>query len=288
MKVLVAGSAGQLGRALAETRPIGVTLVAPAEAEFDISNPAAIEAVVSREAPDLLINAAAYTAVDRAETERDRAMLLNATAAGWLAEAAARARAGFVHVSTDFVFDGTAGTPYRPEDPTNPLGAYGETKLAGERAVLSAHRQALLVRTAWVYATRGQNFMHTMLRLMAERDEVRVVSDQIGTPTNAASLARAIWQLTAHGATGIFHWTDAGVASWYDFAVAILEEALAQGLLSSAVPIIPIRTEDYPTPARRPAYSVLDKSATWAITGPARHWRVELREALARVRGTLA
>lgn len=288
MKVLVAGSAGQLGRALADTRPTGVSLVAPAEAEFDIADPAAIDVVVSREAPDLLINAAAYTAVDRAETERDRAMLLNGVAAGWLAEAAVRAGAGFVHVSTDFVFDGTAGTPYRPDAPTNPLGAYGESKLAGERAVMSAHQSALLVRTAWVYAARGHNFMQTMLRLMAERDEVRVVSDQIGTPTNASSLARAIWKLTAAGEKGIFHWTDAGVASWYDFAVAILEEALAQGLLSSAIPIIPIRTEDYPTPARRPAYSVLDKSATWAITGPARHWRVELREALARVGGTLA
>lgn len=288
MKVLVAGSAGQLGRALADTQPSGVTLVAPPEGEFDIGNEAAVEAVVARERPDLLINAAAYTAVDRAESEAAKAMRVNGQAPGWLAAAAARAGAGFVHVSTDFVFDGTAGTPYPPDAAPNPIGAYGETKLAGEIAVRAAHPQALILRTAWVYAAQGQNFMRTMLRLMAERDEVRVVADQIGTPTNAASLARAIWQLAGKGATGTFHWTDAGVASWYDFAVAILEEALALGLLSSAVPVIPIRTVDYPTPARRPAYSVLDKSATFALIGPARHWRVELREALGRVAGVLA
>ncbi|MFQ3666287.1 MAG: sugar nucleotide-binding protein, partial [Sphingomonadaceae bacterium] len=161
------------------------------------------------------------------------------------------------------------------------VGAYGRTKLAGERAVFAAHAAPLLVRTAWVHAARGHNFVATMLRLMAERDEVRVVCDQVGTPTHATSLARAIWALLATGATGIFHWTDAGVASWYDFAVAIQEEALAAGLLGRAVPILPIRTEDYPTPARRPACGILDKSATYALIGPARHWRAELRDALA-------
>ena len=143
---------------------------------------------------------------------------------------------------------------------------------------------ALIVRTAWVYDATGANFVRTMLRLMRERDEVRVVADQIGTPTHAAGLARAIWALVTARASGIFHWTDAGVASWYDFAVAIQEEAFALGLLERMVPVVPIATSDYPTPARRPAMSVLDKRATWAITGVAAHWRQELRAALKEMR----
>ncbi|MBV8972705.1 MAG: sugar nucleotide-binding protein, partial [Sphingomonadaceae bacterium] len=138
----------------------------------------------------------------------------------------------------------------------------------------------LIVRTAWVYAARGSNFVHTMLRLMRERDEVRVVADQFGSPTHAVTLARTILALAGGGHTGIFHATDAGTATWYDFAVAIQEEALAIGLLTRAVPVVPIRTEDYPTPARRPAFGVLDKTATWAITGPARYWRDELRDCM--------
>jgi dTDP-4-dehydrorhamnose reductase len=280
MRVLVAGAAGQLGRALRATCPEGVTLLAPPEAEFDIADEAAIARVVADARCDALVNAAAYTAVDRAEAERDRAMLLNGSAPGWLATAAAQAGAAFVHVSTDFVFDGRASIPYPPEAEPNPIGAYGETKLAGERAVAAAHPAPLLVRTAWVYAAEGQNFLKTMLRLMGTRDEVRVVADQVGTPTHAASLARAIWGLLARGTTGTFHWTDAGVASWYDFAVAIQEEALLRGLLPCNVPVLPIRTADYPTPARRPAWSVLDKTGSFELLGPARHWRVELRAAL--------
>lgn len=284
MRLLVAGSGGQLGRALADCVPAGATLVAPAEADFDISDRAAIERAVAGAGADILVNAAAYTAVDRAESEADRAMLLNGTAPGWLAAAAHAAGMGFVHVSTDFVFDGEASRPYPPDARPNPLGVYGATKLAGEQAVRAAHPQALILRTAWVHAARGNNFVHTMLRLMGSRDEVRVVADQVGTPTHAASLARAIWALAARGATGTLHWTDAGVASWYDFAVAIQEEALALGLLDRAVPVLPIATEDYPTPARRPRWSVLDKQATFALVGPARHWRVELRDALAAMR----
>jgi dTDP-4-dehydrorhamnose reductase len=288
MRLLVAGSAGQLGRALAETRPAGATLIAPPEAEFDISDRDAIARVVAAAGADILVNAAAYTAVDRAEQEPERAMLLNGEAPGWLAAAACAHGLGFVHVSTDFVFDGRASLPYPPDAAPNPLGVYGATKLAGELAVRAAHHHALILRTAWVYAAEGANFVHTMLRLMASRDEVRVVADQVGTPTHAASLARAIWALAANGATGTFHWTDAGVASWYDFAVAIQEEALAAGLLARAVPVLPIATEDYPTPARRPNWSVLDKRATFALVGPARHWRVELRDAIARLRSPAA
>ncbi|WP_372915635.1 dTDP-4-dehydrorhamnose reductase [Sandarakinorhabdus sp.] len=278
MRVLVAGSGGQLGRALAATAPAGVTLIAPAEADFDIGNAAQVREVVAAARPNLVINAAAWTAVDKAEADEAAALLVNATAVGHLAAAAAAADARFVQISTDYVFDGQACQPYRPETPPAPASAYGRTKLAGEQAATAHHPSPLIIRTAWVYAAVGNNFVKTMLRLMAERDEVRVVADQLGTPTHAASLARAIWAL--HGHSGTFHWTDAGAASWYDFAIAIHDEATALGMLARPTRVLPIRTEDYPTPARRPAYGVLDKSSSWAITGPARHWRHELVDCL--------
>ena len=281
MKLLIAGAGGQLGRALQAIVPPGASIVAPPEAEFDITDAAAVARVVAASAATHLVNAAAYTAVDKAEADLAVARRINVDAVATLAAAARANGLGFVHVSTDFVFDGTASSPYAPAAPTNPLGAYGITKRDGE---IAAGSDALIVRTAWVYAAAGNNFVRTMLRVMAERPEVRVVADQIGTPTHAAGLARTIWTLAGAGQTGICHWTDAGVASWYDFAVAIQEEALAISLLAKAVPVIPIRTADYPTPARRPAYSVLDKSETWAITGPARHWRCELRDCLAMMK----
>ncbi|MBS3960422.1 MAG: dTDP-4-dehydrorhamnose reductase [Sandarakinorhabdus sp.] len=284
MKVLIAGSAGQLGRALQAAAPAGAEIVAPPRSAFDILDEVQVAGLVQTVRPGLLINAAAYTAVDKAESEPETAHAVNAEAPGRLAAAAAAVGARFVHVSTDFIFDGRSPAPYLPDAAPAPLCVYGETKLRGEEAVRLAHAGALIVRTAWVYAAQGGNFVRTMLRLMAERDEVRVVADQIGTPTSAAGLARAIWALDAAGRTGTFHWTDAGVASWYDFAVAIQEEALAAGLLGRIVPVVPIRTSDYPTPARRPAMSLLDKTETWAVTGPAAHWRAELRAVIARMK----
>ena len=277
MRALIAGAGGQLGRALQACAPAGVTVIAPAEADFDITDAATVARVIADSGADIVFNAAAYTAVDKAEADAALAQRINADAVALLAAHAPR----LVHVSTDFIFDGTASRPYAPNATPNPVSAYGATKLAGE---IAAGPDALIVRTAWVYAAVGNNFVHTMLRLMRERPEVRVVADQIGTPTHVAGLARALWTLSAAGAHGIHHWTDAGAASWYDFAVAIQEEALAIGLLGSAVPIIPIRTEDYPTPAQRPAYSVLDKSSCWAITGPAAHWRTELRLCLSAIK----
>ena len=186
-----------------------------------------------------------------------------------------------VHISTDFVFDGTLGRPYRPDDAPNPLGVYGATKLAGEQAVTTADPSALIVRTAWVHGPTGANFVATMLRLMAERERLGIVADQIGTPTHADGLADALWRLAAGDARGIVHHTDAGVASWYDFAVAIREEALALGLLDRAAEVMPIATADYPTPARRPGIAVLDKTSGWAAAGIAPlHWRDGLRRAL--------
>jgi dTDP-4-dehydrorhamnose reductase len=230
--------------------------------------------------PDVIFNAAAYTATDHAENDEPRAYAVNKTGVGILARNAAKAGARLVHVSTDFVFDGERGRPYRPDDETAPLSAYGRTKLAGEyEAIVSAN--ALIVRSSWVYAARGSNFVRTMLRLMSERERLGVVADQIGSPTEAGSLADALWQLAAKRATGIHHYSDSGVASWYDFAVAIQEEAIKTGLLDRVIPIDPISAADYPTAAARPSYSVLDTRSTIALLGKAPlHWRVNLRRML--------
>ena len=282
MKALVVGANGQLGRALQATVPTDVDVQAHDVDTLDITDAGAIAACLSELQPDIVFNAAAYTAVDKAESEEPVARLVNATAVGLLVEGARRVGARFVHVSTDFVFDGEAGIPYAPDAAPSPLGVYGRTKLEGEYL---AGPDALIVRTAWVYAPTGGNFVRTMLRLMAERPEVRVVADQIGTPTYAPGLAAALWALAEKGVTGIHHHTDSGAASWYDFAVAIQEEALAIGLLNRAVPVIPIATADFPTPARRPHYSVLDKSSTIAALGaPAPHWHVNLRHMLNEVK----
>jgi dTDP-4-dehydrorhamnose reductase len=272
---LIVGAAGQLGRALRACAPAGLALVTHDVDTLDITDAGAIEECLAHVQPDVMLNAAAYTAVDKAESDEAAAHAINATAVGLLAEGARKVGARFVHISTDFVFDGTSGIPYAPDAVPAPLGAYGRTKLEGERL---AGKNALIVRTAWVYAPMGGNFVRTMLRLMAERPEVRVVADQIGTPTYAPGLASALWVLAGKGVTGIHHYTDSGAASWYDFAVAIQEEALAIGLLDTAVPVIPIATADFPTPARRPHYSVLDKASTIAaLGGHAPHWRVNIR-----------
>lgn len=281
MKALIVGAGGQLGRCLAVTAPEGVGLVALERTTLDITDAASVYAVIATETPDLILNAAGYTAVDKAESDEETAYAVNATAVGLLADAAAKHKARLVHVSTDFVFDGQAGTPYAPSAAASPLSAYGRTKLAGERL---AGPGALIVRTAWVYAPTGGNFVRTMLRLMRERPEVRVVADQIGTPTYAPGLAAALWAMAGQGVTGIHHYTDAGVASWYDFAVAIQEEALAAGLLSTQVPVTPIATSDFAGPATRPGYSVLDKTSTFAVLGhPTPHWRANLRTMIAEI-----
>lgn len=279
------GAGGQLGRALGATAPEKVTAVALNRAQLDVTDRAAVAAALVEFKPDLLVNAAAYTAVDKAESEPEAAYRGNRDAPATLAAAAREAGARLLHVSTDFVFDGCAGAPYAPDTPTAPLGVYGASKLAGEEAVRDLLPNALVVRTAWVYSADGANFVRTMLRLMRERPEVRVVADQVGTPTHAQSLARALWALAESGATGTLHYTDAGVASWYDLAVAVQEEARASGLLDRAVPVIPIRTKDFPTPARRPSYSVLDATAAWRQLGqPPAHWRQELRSMLSALR----
>ncbi|MCB2066831.1 MAG: dTDP-4-dehydrorhamnose reductase [Erythrobacter sp.] len=275
MKVLITGSAGQLGRALVGSAPAGADVHCVDLAECDLADAAAITALVAEVSPDLVINAAAYTAVDKAESDENTARAINA---GAVAALVAAHPGKLLHVSTDFVFDGQSARAYRPEDARNPLSAYGRTKAEGEDHLRPTD---LLVRTAWVYTAGGANFVRTMLRLMAERDAISVVVDQIGAPTWANGLAATIWALVDKGAVGTFHHSDAGLASWYDFAVAIQEEALALGLLDKAVPITPIPTSAYPTPATRPAFSLLDCSATRALLGDSHtHWRANLRRML--------
>lgn len=276
MKALITGAGGQLGRALLAYAPTGVEVIACDSAVLNISDADAVAEKVAQTTPDIIINAAAYTAVDKAEEDEARAFAVNRDGVAHLAATGVR----LVHISTDFVFDGSASSPYPVDAPTNPLGIYGASKLAGEKA---AGDDALIVRTAWVYASEGGNFVHTMLRLMKERGAVGVVADQIGTPTWATSLASAIWQMVGKDARGLYHYTDSGVASWYDFAVAIAQEATALGLLDTMPEVSPLTTADFPTKAQRPPFSVLDKTATNALIGPAPHWRANLRKMLEEV-----
>ncbi len=275
MKVLLTGGTGQLGSALQRTAPEGLHIFAPSRDDFDLSKPSRLGALVARAAPDVLINAGAYTAVDRAESEANLARAINADAVIAMAEAMDELGGRLVQISTDFVFDGRSSQPYGPDDAKRPLSVYGKTKSLGEDG---AGKGDMIVRASWVYGAGHSNFVTTMLRLMRERDELSVVSDQIGAPTWANGLAEAVWGLIGRGAQGIFHHSDSGSASWYDFAVAIQEEALSIGLLDREVPIRPIETHEYPTPAVRPAFSRLDCSKTSKLLGEYQApWRQNLR-----------
>lgn len=278
--MLITGARGQLGRELVATIPDGYELHAYGRQDLDVTDPQAVADWIKLHRPSLVVNAASYTAVDRAESDREAAIRINCLAPGHLAESVAQVGGRLIHISTDYVFDGTQSRPYRPEDTPQPLGVYGESKLGGERRVLQVLGQrALVMRTSWLYASHGNNFVRTMLRHMREREEIWVISDQIGTPTWARGLAQAIWMAGERPElSGVYNWTDAGVASWYDFAIAIQEEAMARRLLSRAISIVPIRTEDYPAAAARPSYSVLEKHDTWeALDYVPQHWRKALR-----------
>jgi dTDP-4-dehydrorhamnose reductase len=286
LKVLITGATGQVGRALLKSAPPEVAAVGMTRAELDIGDEQAVMSSIQSHQPDLIINTAAYTAVDRAESEPQFAERANSLGPHHLGVAAAAMGSRLLHLSTDFVFDGTGSRPYTTDAPTNPLSVYGRTKLAGEEAVRHAlPDKSVVIRTAWVYAAEGSNFVRTMLRVMAAKGSVRVVADQVGSPTAADSLAAVIWAIAARpDLNGIYHWTDMGVASWYDFAVAIAEESAALGILPAEVRVDPIATEEYPTAARRPAYSVLDKRPLLAqLSIPARHWRGNLRSVLKEI-----
>lgn len=301
MKVLLTGAAGQLGQALVAGQPAqvggqAVELLACSRAELDLADPEACHRAVREHRPDWVLNAGAYTAVDQAEREPELAQAVNAGAPRALAEALADCGGRLLQVSTDFVFDGGQGHPYAPEQPRCPLGVYGASKAAGEAAVeelLVPMGRGTILRTSWVYGPVGRNFCRTMVRLHREREQIGVVADQVGCPTSTASLAAACWRLIGQAAEQgragsraalppILHWSDAGVASWYDFAVAIGELGVAAGLLERAARVTPLTTADYPTPARRPSYSLLDCTASRAALGimPS-HWRTALQGVLA-------
>ena len=281
-RALVLGAGGQLGSALMATAPEGVSATGVTRHECDISNPDAVRQCVNDFDPEWVINAAAYTAVDEAEDFPERAYAINADGPGYLAQACAASGIRVLHVSTDFVFDGKTGSPYPTDAVAAPLGGYGESKWRGEQAVEASGANHVMVRTSWVYAASGRNFVLTMLRLMRERKVVHVVNDQTGAPTLARGLAEVCWALVRHPeAQGTFHWSDAGSITWYEFACGIRDEALSLGLLTAAVSVEPIPAEAFPTKAQRPAYSVLDATGTVATLGVMqRPWRDALRDML--------
>jgi dTDP-4-dehydrorhamnose reductase len=282
-RVLLTGGGGQVGRALIASAPADIDLRVTTHADPDIADAVQVSRYFVGFKPTLVINAAAYTAVDRAESDEAAARSANVDGPRNLARALLEIDdSRLIQISTDYVFDGRACSPYLPTDEPAPLSAYGRTKLGGEETVLAElGARALVLRTGWVYAAQGANFFRTMLRLMTARAEVAVIDDQVGTPTSATSLADAIWAFSRRPElSGVFHWSDAGVASWYDFAVAIAEEAQGR-LLNGHVTVRAIASHEYPTAARRPQYSILDKRSAIAALGlNPFHWRTKLRSVI--------
>lgn len=284
MNILVTGADGQLGRELRRvTAGSADRYIFTDAAELDITDAEAVDRTVREERADVIVNCAAYTNVDRAEEDEATADLLNHRAVAYLSAAAARYDALLVHVSTDYVFGGEGNLPRREEDPVNPLGVYGRTKLAGERAVADSGCRYLIFRTAWLYSPHGNNFVKTMLRLSAERDRLNVVFDQVGTPTYAGDLACAIFGIVEErkyeGREGVYHFSDEGVCSWYDFAAEIAGYAG-----HTACEIRPCHSDEFPSKVKRPAYSVLDKTKikeTFGLRIP--HWRESLGRCLERM-----
>ena len=279
--VLVTGANGQLGnelRVIATAYP-AFNFIFVGKDELAIDNEAAVQELFIKHPIDYCINCAAYTAVDKAEAEVEQAFLINATATGILAKACAQHNTQLVHISTDYVFDGTATMPIREDAATNPVSVYGRSKLAGEELAMQLAPATIIIRTAWVYSSFKNNFVKTMLRLMSEKESIHVVSDQFGCPTYATDLADAIMQIIASGKSktnpGIYHYSNTGVTNWHAFAVAIKE------LSGKSCIVNPITTEQYPTAATRPAYSVLDTTkikATFGLTIPA--WEESLKKCL--------
>lgn len=315
LRVLLTGRNGQVGSELARLLPSMGELAAFGRAELDLAKPHDIRRVIAQVRPNLIINAAAYTAVDQAEKEESLARAINADAPAMIADEARKVRAFLVHYSTDYVFDGSKRSPYAEDDRTNPLSAYGRTKLAGEEAIRSSGVPHLILRTAWVYATSGKNFLLTVLRLASTREELRIVNDQFGAPTPARAIAEATTRLVEHSKSdpvgfleqnaGTYHLTASGETTWYEFAVAILnaiqplapaagsrdaaERPGIPGWLAAATGgrpivckrVVPITTAEYPTPATRPAYSVLSNTrfaSTFGFSLP--DWRTQLAETI--------
>lgn len=292
LRILLLGAKGQVGQELQKTLLTVGDLVAVGKETVNLAVTEKLREVIVPIQPDIIVNAAAYTAVDRAETDAELAHEVNQNASTVLADVAQELGALLVHISTDYVFDGTQSHPYAESDTPNPQSVYGHSKWLGEQGIRQNCPQHIILRTAWVYGAQGKgNFVKTMLRLGAERSELRVVDDQIGSPTWAKDIGDAIASLIHHWSTsdpatqaeicGTYHFTNRGVASWYDFAVAIFAEAQTLGIPLQIERVIPITTSEYPLPAPRPAYSVLSNSKITPILGkPAPHWRQSLRQML--------
>jgi dTDP-4-dehydrorhamnose reductase len=276
VKALVTGADGQLGKSLLALRRPGLEFVGLRRCDLDVTDEKAVLATCIKHNPDWIFNAAAYTAVDNAETDAANAQALNSFGPKYLAKAATITESQLVHFSTDFVFDGKQSKPYATDAEPHPINVYGKTKREGEEQVISTHSDALVIRTSWVYSEFGKNFVLTMLKLMTAKEEIRVVSDQIGSPTFATNLADAAISLLDHEASGIYHYCDSGVASWYEFANAIQENALDLGILVKKIPILPIPTSQFRTAAQRPSFSVLDTTKTTKLIGHSQHWRAAL------------
>jgi dTDP-4-dehydrorhamnose reductase len=286
VRALITGAGGQLARELVRAVPAGVEPKAVSRSECDITDPQAVDRVLTSFRPDVVINAAAYTAVDAAEEARDVAFRVNAQGAEHVARSAERAGARLVHISTDYVFDGDRSTPYPPDASPNPLNVYGQSKLEAERLVMSAAPSALVIRTGWLYSGSGKNFLTSILAALNGPRPLRVVNDQIGSPTSAPEFAAAIWKTLQSEISGVYHWSNLGAASWYDFAVEIAR--LVQQLeIRSAVPtIVAVTSDEYGSRARRPRYSVLDSTllARTLQTSPS-HWQQGILAALMRGSG---
>ncbi len=283
--ILLIGSNGQVGQELQQILPSYGNVISVARPTVDLTEPETLRNIIKSKQPQIIINAAAYTAVDKAESEPELATAINGTAPLILAEESQKLGAFLIHISTDYVFDGNGCRPYQETDATNPLSVYGKTKLTGEQAIRENCTNHLILRTAWVYGNFGKsNFVKTMLRLGAERPELRIVADQIGSPTWAKDIAAVIAEIIPHlnsDIAGTYHYTNSGVASWYDFAVAIFEEAQQLGFPLKVENIVPITTPEYPTPARRPPYSVLACGKISTLIGKyPPHWREQLRQML--------
>lgn len=287
MKILITGAYGQLGRSikdLSANYPDWEFLFTDYDT-LDITNEKLVGSYIDRHKPQFVVNCAAYTAVDKAETDEPAARLLNGSAPCLLARAAARSGAGFIHISTDYVFDGTNFQPYKETDQANPQTVYGETKLLGEQYCLNENPDSVVIRTSWLYSLYGNNFVQTMLRLGINSPEVRVVFDQVGTPTFAGDLAQAILRIIDKNnreknsvSGGIYHFSNEGVASWYDFAVAVFNYAQVN------CKVHPLLTRDFPRPAKRPFYSVLDKEKIrMALQMEIPHWQESLKNCIIKL-----
>ena len=281
MKVVLLGAGGQLGYSVQELKPEGIELIGFRSTELDITNEAQLIEKLDAAQPDVIINAAAYTQVDKAEEEPELAFQVNALGPQLISQWVAKNDSRLIHISTDFVFDGKKTTPYVEADQPNPLNVYGKSKLEGEKNILALiPNQSVIVRTSWLYSNYGHNFLNTMLRLFEERDSLSIVDDQIGSPTTTTALAEVLWKVVARvEISGLYHWSCDGAVSWFEFALAIREEAAAIGIARSIIDIAAIKAAQYPSLAERPKFSVMDSAQLNVMIGlPLFDWREHIKQ----------